>query len=70
MNIEGKAHSIKQVKEHLGGVSQAFIYALIKQKQLKTFKIGGRRLVSDEALTEFIRTQESIQEASEAGQVA
>mgnify|MGYP000288193909 FL=1 len=68
--MANKAHTIKQARLELGNISQGLIYALIKQKQLKTFRVGGRRLVSDEALTEFIRNQENIQAASEVEQVA
>ena len=52
-----KLLSINEVCEQLG-IGHASVYQLINQKQLKTVKIGARRLVSPKALQEFITSLE------------
>jgi len=56
-----KSITIKSAREAMGGVSQAFIYTAINSGELKSFKMGGRRLISVEAIDEYIRKQEQIE---------
>lgn len=41
------------------GVGISYGYALMRMGKLKTFKIGRRRMVTREALQEFIAAQEA-----------
>ena len=52
------ALTVTEARESIGGISVGFFYQLVNSGQLRTFKIGRRRLVSREAITEFIRAQE------------
>ena len=49
--------SIMEAQKILG-ISNWAIYQQINKKALKTVKIGGRRLVSAQALGEFVRNRE------------
>lgn len=51
------AYSIQEVEKILG-VSHQSVYNLLSEGKLKTFRIGGRRLVSRRALEDFIKTAE------------
>ena len=53
------ALSVVEARERLGGISNATFYELVKEGQLRTFKIGRRRLISQEAITDFIRCMEN-----------
>ena len=54
------ALSVTEARESIGGISVAVFYQLVNSGQLRTFKIGRRRLVSREAVQEFIRHQEEL----------
>ena len=56
-----KVHSIAGA-EHELNVSHATMYGLIKENKIKTYKVGRRRYVSDEALNDFIRAREAEME--------
>lgn len=56
-----RAYSIAGAEQQLE-VSHATIYELIKEKKLKTYKVGRRRYVSGEALNDFIRAREAEME--------
>lgn len=53
-----KLLNIDQTCEHLN-IGRCSVYKLIKQEQLKTIKIGKRRLVTMEAIRSFIGTLEA-----------
>ncbi len=48
------ALTVKQAREALGGLSQTLFYDIINSGELKTFKIGRRRLISREELQRYI----------------
>ncbi len=54
-----QALSIIDSRQSLGGISQAMIYKLIKEGQLRSFKIGARRFISIEEIKRFIAEQEA-----------
>lgn len=56
------AFTVKDVRFLLGGISQAFIYSLLNSGELKSFKMGDRRMVKREALEEYIVQQEAAQQ--------
>jgi excisionase family DNA binding protein len=43
----------------LTGIPRSAVFELIRTGELKTFKVGRRRLVSTDVLREFIRTREA-----------
>lgn len=50
----------------LGGIAQATIYALINSKKLRSFRIGRRRFITDEAIREYIAHAEAEAAADDA----
>jgi excisionase family DNA binding protein len=52
------AYSIREVESAVG-ISHSTAYQLIGSGELKTFQIGRRRLVSADALREFIQAREA-----------
>jgi len=40
----------------LGGISRGTFYALVKDKQIRSVKIGGRTLVSYEELKRYVES--------------
>jgi len=57
MKLENFSYSIIQLIEVLH-VSRQTVYDEINSGRLKTFKIGRRRFVSDDALREYIKDRE------------
>ena len=57
MKLENFSYSIIQLMEVLH-VSRQTVYDEINSGRLKTFKIGRRRFVSDDALREYIKDRE------------
>jgi len=53
------AYSIADARYALGGISQPQIYKHINSGELRTYTIGRRRFVSEEALKEFVSRRES-----------
>ena len=49
-----QAYSIPEAQRHLGDCSRPFIYDLIRRGQLRTVKVGSRRLVPRSALLELL----------------
>lgn len=49
-----KAYSIEEARQLLGGISRATLYALIRNGELKTVIVAGRRLVPDDAMDALI----------------
>ena len=52
------ALSVVEARERLGGISNATFYALINDGELRTFKLGRRRLISQQAILDFILQKE------------
>lgn len=52
------ALSVVEARERLGGISNATFYALINDGELRTFKLGRRRLISHQAIIDFILQKE------------
>jgi len=59
-----KAYTVKDARSQMGGVSQAFFYKIMKGGEIKTFKMGGRRLVSAGAIDEYIKQQEQKEQGA------
>lgn len=53
-----RVHSVDAACELLGGISRSTFYRLVREGQLRTAKVGGRRFVSDEAIREWIARAE------------
>jgi excisionase family DNA binding protein len=51
-------HDLDSVQETLG-IGRSTAFGLIKSKQLRSIKVGRKRMVSDQSLREFIADQES-----------
>lgn len=49
-----EAYSVPEVATLLGGASERWVWGLVEQGELPSFKLGGKRLVSRRNLTEFI----------------
>lgn len=52
------ALSVVEARERLGGISNATFYELINTGELRTFKLGRRRLISQEAIHDLIHRKE------------
>ncbi len=52
------SHTISQVMDELN-LSRATVYVEINNNRLRTYKIGRRRMVSHDALLEYIRAREA-----------
>ncbi len=48
------AVSVAEAREMLGGIANATIYRLIGSGELRTFRVGRRRLVGVEAIQDYI----------------
>jgi excisionase family DNA binding protein len=57
-----RAYDVPEVLQRLG-VTRPTVYRFLRSGELRSFRLGTRRLVSAEALAEFIRDRE----AAEAG---
>ena len=53
-----RAFGIQEVMERLGGVTRPTVYRFLHSGELRSFRLGTRRLVSADALAEFIRARE------------
>lgn len=51
------AYRVEEVAEMLGGLHLRHVYRLLERGELKSFKIGRRRMVPAEAIDEFIAKQ-------------
>jgi excisionase family DNA binding protein len=54
------AYDVPEVLRRLG-VTRPTIYRFLRSGELRSFRLGSRRLVSAEALAEFIRSRESAE---------
>ena len=54
------AYDVPEVLRRLG-VTRPTIYRFLRSGELRSFRLGSRRLVSAEALEEFIRARESAE---------
>ena len=59
---ERHALSVPEVSRSLG-ISIPQVYKAINARELRTFTIGTRRLVSNQALAEYIKARESVSTA-------
>jgi excisionase family DNA binding protein len=50
---------IETARQELGGISRSRMFQLLKSGELRSVKIGRRRLVPSEAITEYIGSLES-----------
>lgn len=57
METERLAYSPQEAAKALG-ISRAFLYRLIQSGELRSFRIGRRRMVSAEALKDLIARME------------
>ena len=51
-------HSVMEAAKALN-LSRQTIYDLIAKDELRTFTVGRRRLISDQAITDFIEAREA-----------
>lgn len=52
------AYTIHEARHLLGGIAQATIYGLIKSGELRSFHVGRRRFVSEDAIADYIQAAE------------
>lgn len=52
------AYTVQEARQMLGGISQATFYGLVNRGELRTFRIGRRRLVSADAIADYIKGAE------------
>ena len=55
--INKNAQTVKEAREHLGGISESTFYELVKGGYLKTFRVGRRRMVLTSELDAYIERQ-------------
>ena len=55
-----RAYDVPEVLRRLG-VTRPTVYRFLRSGELRSFRLGTRRLVSAEALAEFIRERESAE---------
>ncbi len=58
------AYEVPEVRIALGNISHQKVYDLFNSGELRSFKIGRRRLVSHDALMEFIRNREAASKSA------
>lgn len=63
-SIPRAAVSVTEARQMLGGIANATIYELIRSGQLRTFRVGRRRLVGVDAIREYIARAERKQSAA------
>jgi excisionase family DNA binding protein len=51
----GHIMTVKEARQHLGGISSITFYALVKKGELSLVKIGRRSFVDWEELDDFVR---------------
>ncbi len=56
--VERDAYTVHEARQRLGGISQATFYVLKNSGALRTFSVGRKRLVSRQAIEDFIRARE------------
>ena len=66
--VERDAYTVSEARQLLGGISQATFYVLKNSGALRTFSVGTKRLVSKQAIQDFIREQEH--KSNQDGQLA
>ena len=55
------AVSVVEARKRLGGISNAKFYQLVNSGDLRTFRIGRRRLISRSAIRDFVREREDLE---------
>lgn len=56
--MTSRAFTIEEACQRLGGRGRATVYQLINTKQLRSFKDGKRRLVPEDAISEYLTRKE------------
>jgi hypothetical protein len=56
--VQKLAYSMKEARQALGFGSQATLYEQINSGRLRTYKVGGRRYCTHDALIEFQHDRE------------
>ena len=51
-----KLLTVEQAAEELGGVSRSTLYQLIRSGELASVKIGSRRLIPAESITDYVQS--------------
>ena len=57
--VTDRAFDVLEARRLLGDLSNGKIYELIASGELRSFRVGRRRLVSQRAIAEFIRAREA-----------
>ena len=52
--IKRLIYTVKQARQQLGGMSKGVFYKEKNAGRLRTFKVGGRTYITDDALREYI----------------
>lgn len=65
-----RALTVEQACEALGNRGRATIYQLINTKQLRSFKDGKRRLVPEDAISEYLTRKEREYQESQVSTAA
>lgn len=60
-NDEKDAYDIATVARRLGNITPRTVWNMIAAKEIPSFKVRGRRLVSRRALQEYIERQEAAE---------
>ncbi len=55
---ERAAYTVQEARTLLGGIAHATIYKLIDTGELRTFRIGRRRLIGVDAIRDYIARAE------------
>ena len=52
-------YTVDEAREQLGGMSRAVFYEELKKDRLRSYTVGRRRYISDDALNAYVRARES-----------
>ncbi|WP_433626057.1 excisionase family DNA-binding protein [Nocardia sp. CA-120079] len=61
--IQARLHTIPSACEQLG-IGRSYLFELIRDGRLRSVKLGRRRLISEEAIRDFIASAESDSEVA------
>ena len=51
---QARLHQIPEAQERLGGICRTKVFDLIKSGELRSVKVGRRRLIPESAIVEYI----------------
>lgn len=63
-NPDAAAVTIREACKVLGGISHVTVYRLINSGELRSFRVGRRRLVSIDAIHDYIASAEKGAQAA------